>query len=234
MNYKNIYIEKAPEELVMILDKIDELSYEAKTALYDYLIENPSVVKVDDEKLNELKLSYQKEDDDISNLKHLSNLGLKIKGSLSAFSVKRSGSAIFVDITGIVIGILLMLPLNTAFEGWKVIWEEGVGIMSTVGASINTIIGIFGFILFTKALNRFVEFMSFRINKEGEKITITRIQDLKKRTYLVSSADILVEKEENTTSLAFVHSNVKHELLRSNEGRVLQNTIQCLGNKLKE
>lgn len=234
MNYKNIYLEKAPEELLMILDKIDELSYEAKTALYDFLKENPDSIEIDDEKLNELKLSYQAEDKDISNLKHLSNLGLKIKGSLNEFTVKRSGSAIFVDITGIVIGILLLMVLNSAFQGWKTIWEEGVGIMSAVGASINTIIGLFGFILFTKSLNRFVDFLSFSISKDGDKITITRIQDLKKSTFLVSSADILVEKDENTTSMSFMDGNVKHELLSSHEGRVLQNTIQCLGNKLKE
>lgn len=234
MNYKNIYIEKTPEELELILDKIEELSYEAKTALYDYLMEQPKGIVVEDVKMEELKASYQSEDDDINNLTHLSNLGLKIKGSLNEFTIKRSRSAIIVDVTGVIVGVFLMMKLKSAYEGWETIVMDGVGIMSTVWASINTIIGVFGFILFTKVLNRIIEFSSFKIIKQGEDIIITKTQDLRKKTYQILNTNIRVEKEENATILAFIHNNVKHNLIGSNEGRVLQNTIQALGHKLKE
>lgn len=234
MNYINIYKEKEPEEIKIILEGIDELSYEAKTALHQFLLEKPEGLEVNNEQLEELKTSYQAEDDDINSLKYLPNLGFKIEGGMNELSLKRTKSARFVDIIGIIVGIALLMVMIPAIGYWQKIISEGVDMLTLVWAIINSIIGVFGLVLFTKALYRFIEYSSFLIQKQGSMITIRKMEDLNRRTYQVDKSDISIETPDGTTLLSFVVNNQKINLLSSSEGRVLQNTLTRLGNLLKE
>ena len=234
MNYANIYREKTSEELVMILENVDELSYEAKTALYDFLQnEKPSDLEVSDDKIEELRSSYLSEDEDISSLKYLSNLGFKIKGSVNEIEIRRSRSAIIVDVISFVIGLLLISKLYPGYQSLNSIISE-FELMKMIGGIINLIIGFGGLALLFRALNRVMEYMSFRIKKVGNQITITRLDELKKRTYQVEPSAIVIDHAEGATTLSFLANDQKIQLFHSEAGRVLQNTIDRLGNLLKE
>ena len=234
MNYANIYREKTSEELVMILENVDELSYEAKTALYDFLQnEKPSDLEVSDDKIEELRSSYLSEDEDISSLKYLSNLGFKIKGSVNEIEIRRSRSAIIVDVISFVIGLLLISKLYPGYQSLNSIISE-FEMMKMIGGIINVIIGFGGLALLFRALNRVMEYKSFRIKKVGNQITITRLDELKKRTYQVEPSAIVIDHAEGATTLSFLANDQKIQLFHSEAGRVLQNTIDRLGNLLKE
>lgn len=234
MNYANIYKEKTPKEISLILENIDELSYEAKTALYKYLQVNKSGIEVSSEKLGELKKSYQLEEEDINSLKYLSNLGFKIIGTMNDFKIIRTRSAKFVDITGAVIGIALLSVLKLAIGLWQKIVYNGFEVLDLISGIIFTIVGIFGLILFTKTLYRFVDYSSFKINKKGSIITICRMEDLKRKTYQIDNSNVMIDTEEGITTVSFVANDQQMNLLSSNGGRVLQNTLTRLGNVLKE
>lgn len=234
MNYANIYREKTSEELVMILENVDELSYEAKTALYDFLQnEKPSDLEVSDDKIEELRSSYLSEDEDISSLKYLSNLGFKIKGSVNEIEIRRSRSAIIIDVISFVIGLLLISKLYPGYQSLNSIISE-FEMMKMIGGIINLIIGFGGLALLFRALNRVMEYKSFRIKKVGNQITITRLDELKKRTYQVEPSAIVIDHAEGATTLSFLANDQKIQLFHSEAGRVLQNTIDRLGNLLKE
>ncbi|MDH5367239.1 MAG: hypothetical protein OEW67_09650 [Cyclobacteriaceae bacterium] len=235
MNYANIYKEKTHKEIFLILESIDKLSYEAKTALYKYLQENKRGIEVSSEKLDELKKSYQLEEEDINSLNYLSNLGFKIIGTMNDFKIIRTRSAKLVDIVGAVIGIVLLLVLKLAIGQWQKIVYNGFEILDLIFGIIFTIVGIFGLILFTKTLYRFVDYFSFKINKKGSKITICRIEDLKRKTYQIDNSSIMIATEEGVTTVSFVANDHQQvNLLSSSGGRVLQNTLTRLGNVLKE
>lgn len=233
MNYKNIYKEKSPEELLSILDNFENLNYEGKSLLHSWLSES-ELNNYDSSKLSQLKASIEAEDNQINALFYLKNLGLKAEESINEILIKRTSTAKTVDFTGVLIGVGLMLTLLLAFDNWTLIYENGVDILVLVFAVVFTIIGMLGLMLFSKTLSRFIEFRTFQIKKSDKGLTFEIRHDLKNMKYEVSKADVIIENISNITYLSIMADGEKISILTSNEGRVLQQTLTRLGDLLKE
>ena len=182
------YHKFSDKELVVILSEYNKLSIVAKRELKK---EFASRNILDQEKLlTELDKEISKENQDITNLKSIGNLGLIVENNdPNCFKISRSGQAMFLDILAIAIGII-----------FSILGLIGIANVLTFSSPILGVflclIGVSGPKILIKSINRFFEYFGFSFEV---------VDDL---FYLKKRFDIRLENiEGNVASLYIDNSN---------------------------
>jgi len=175
-------------ELLDVLSKHNKLSIVAKRELKkEFESRN---ISDQNELLNKLDSEISKENEDIDNLKHIDNLGLKLQNfDKNSFRISRSGRAIFLDILSIPIGVILSIFCLIGIANILTFSSPIMGVLLAV-------IGVPGPKIFINGINRIVEYAGFSFE------VVDNLFYLKKR-FDIGLEDI----QGNTSSLYIEDSN---------------------------
>lgn len=155
------------------------VAYTLETKI-DLLEELKTKHEVDAQLLSQLENDINEEFQEIENLDHLQNLGYVCLGLDLDLMIKRRGSAIAMDITGVFIGfVFLLMGLMNIFGMGALIGKEGQSAMMLyTGIFAMFCLGTVGLALMVRSIYRFIDHMSFRIIKDGAIIKVQKRTDL--------------------------------------------------------
>jgi len=164
MNYYENFKGLTDDELARVL-RDSELNYDARLQLRKILQEREDDVFTAE--LEELNNHLNQEHEDVKSLKYLKNIGFDHYEMDGRLEIRRSKTTRWIDILGLVLGILLcLLFAYGAFTGWQGIYQNGLTAGRLIGAFINTGLTVTGVLLIVKCLGRLLEFRRFRLIKD--------------------------------------------------------------------
>ncbi|MEQ9467030.1 MAG: hypothetical protein RLN88_06425 [Ekhidna sp.] len=201
---------------------------EAKYAIYK-ILESRGIPEGDYRDLIESVNDYNSS---IEELTYLSNIGFTHKQDGNSLIILRSTKANVWDIVGIFLGFILMLSLGSALNSWKIILFEKFQAQLLFGASLNTSIGILGFFLFYKGLNRFVEYSGFRI-ESGDNFLLIKKQGISTIESSLTKSDLYFEEDDDKAILG-MNSSEKVPLITASENFIFKATLKSLYDKLSK
>ena len=162
---------------------------ETKLSLLDQLHDDH---ELDSALIQQLEDDVAEELAEIHNMEHLPSLGYQFFGEENDFVIKCRGGAIAMDIWGMVIGGILAAAFTLALftilgvVGGQVPFEMGT--MFTI--IISFALGTCGLLLFIRSLSRLIDHSNFSIEKENNRITLTKRIDFAKETVEVSTDEV--------------------------------------------
>lgn len=184
----NKYTEKfkklIDKELVELLSDFESLNSDAKEALYDLINDKPAL---QNENYNALKAEVEYTKLKLYRLEYLRNLGFKAQFNEEIIRISRSKSAIITDVVGAILGVCLLLALISAIDNFKTISSIGINGLILLEFVINVSLGLVGFGLFYKTINRLVEYWGFKIVKDDSSLTISKQGELTVESILSKS-----------------------------------------------
>jgi len=169
-NHYQAYKEKNKSEINDLLDNSNELTLEAKLGLQKIVEENST--KFDTSQINHLQQEIEKDRASIKSLKKLNWLGIDLYEEKGALTIRKSRSANIRDFFGILIGTLLSTGLFVSFVFWRDIIVNEIGVFNLLMAVLLSIIGLYGFSLIFKTIDRIYFYRYFLISKTINDIVV--------------------------------------------------------------
>lgn len=189
MNIYSIqYEELDSKDLKRILEESESLVLPAKKALVKRLEEFPEKDDFEPTKIDALKLSIEKETQEIKNLEYLDWLGLGVLEKPEEIVIKRNKMAKSRDRWAIFLGVSLSLFLLPAIGSFVDMFNEYVA-SKLIVAVILGVIGGYGAGLLIKALDRSLSLKKFRLRKNAREIILKSSPEtyIKEATYPLST-----------------------------------------------
>ncbi len=208
MNIYSIqYEDLDSKDLRRILNESECLVLPAKKALVKCLEEHPDKNEFDSNKIEDLKLSIEKETEDIKNLEYLDWLGLGVIEKPDEIFIKRNKMAKSRDRLAIIIGIVLSLFLLPAIGSFFDMFKEfeTSKLLSTV---ILGILGGYGAGLLVKAIDRSMSLKKFRLRKNSLELILKSSPEtyIKNETYSLDTK-LTTRQSNGDTYLVLQQSN---------------------------
>lgn len=213
-------------ELLELASNPSDLNLEAKYSIFQLLSDRD----VSNDEYSGLVDSIQEYNESIDDLTYLRNIGFAHKQEDGSLVISRSTKANAWDIVGVVLGFILMLSLGSALNTWKTIMFDEFDANLLFGAALNSFIGLLGFFLFYKGLNRFIEYSGFRIISGDGFLSINK-QGVSTIESSLTKSDLYFEEDENKAVIG-IHSKEKTPLITTSENFIFKATLKSLYDKL--
>ncbi len=205
--YSVQYKELDSKDLKRILSESEALVLPAKKALVKTLEEYPENDDFEQDKIDGLKLSIEKETEEIKNLEYLDWLGIGVLEKPDEIVIKRNKMAKSRDRIAIIVGILLalfLLPaIGSAFE-----MVAKFEVSKFISAVLLGIIGGYGTALLVKALDRSMSLKKFRLRKNNREIILKSSPEtyIKSETYPLDTK-LTTRQSNGDTYLSLQNNN---------------------------
>ena len=191
MNYKVVFEKKTERELGQMLMSIDDMSYEASKALYEE-IQQRKGDQFNTERFKKLEQRLEKENEEISDLKYLQNLGFELYPDGDKLILRRTRLSKTIDAIAIFIGLLLSACLIGAILVWIDMFKEDMTFAAIMMAIVLSIVGFSGLALMLRAVNRIMEYKGFELVRDGQSVSIKKTQDITVKSYDLTVENLVI------------------------------------------
>lgn len=190
------YTKLTNEELIVVLEKVESLTYSAKVKLmHEMKLRQLQAVYI--EGFKDLMTSIDKETAEIKNFEYIKELGLRLQvlGD-DMFKITRSNAAILIDLSAILSGFILFIYGLYGLGGLLSSFSSDSE-FSAIGFAVNlgvTAVGFYGVKLLFIGINRFIDYAGFKLIIDNN-ITILRKRfDLKIKEIKNDSSVLKIKK----------------------------------------
>ncbi|MDO1512285.1 hypothetical protein Q2T41_06410 [Maribacter confluentis] len=222
----NMYSDKTDSELVVILQQESLLTFESQLKLRDEL--NTRAIATD---TTALENSIARKLSEINNLDYLKDFGFTAERNSDELTITRTNKALFTDIIGIVIGILVFLLGIYGCINLVMTFINGdeLDVFTLAYKFAMASLVFIGFTFFS-GLKRLFDYTGFELTKQGERITLKKRFDVKLEEINAAVSDVYLDTEEDTLYLKLG----QHTIFTSNADNLIQSmTLKKLANELK-
>ena len=222
-----MYKDKTDRELIELLSNYKKLTFQSQLNLREILNQRNI-----NENIEGLESTIQEKIIEIKNLDYLKNLGFKaLKLGESVIKITRTDKAIFIDILGIVFGIIFCIIGFYSILN-LIISFMGEGKLNIFSLMID--IGMLGFgvlgLKFLTSIKRLADYSGFELLNDNGTIILKKRFDSK--LIEIKKNNSLIELSEQPEIMTLKLEN--YEILRANKMNIIQKmTIIELARKLK-
>ncbi len=233
MMYKEKYKEFTDQEMIVLLQDNAHLNFEAKVQLAECL--EGGIPNGYEAEYQQLIDSIDQEKKELDNLSYLGNLGYKLKelDDPKNFTIGRSGTAKFVDILTLVIGLVLSSQITGVVTGVVGILENGMSAGAFFGVLILGVLAIVGLTLLFKGIIRIMNLWKFSIKKTDLGIEIKKrldIGDLFDRQ--IDPQGLMAIQREERSVLVYRDGSTEVDLLETKATHRAKQTFEAIKKRL--
>ena len=209
--YYKLFENKELPEIKNIIDNSKNLTYEAKLALQEIIIKKYSDNNyISSEQIQNLNSLIESDDNKIKSLRYLNFIGIDLFKENDKKTIKKSNSAKKRDFWGIFFSSVMLIFLLFSLESWVKFFLSEFQLSVFISSIIFTSIGILGFILFLKIIDRITFYKDFFITKTNDNLIINQKlnKDLNLKKFPVNSIlQLQYSDNEDITTLILRNNN---------------------------
>ncbi len=232
MSYKEKFLALNPSEFEIALEENDGLNSSARHAMKEILEDRGQTHTVP---YQEILDGLAEEEKKIRSLKYLKNMGFTMFQLQDSIVIKRYTWSNFIDVVGILLGLIFMFALVPAVQTWRTVFTEGLTSGGFFMALIVSGLGVVGIGLLSRSLIRFTELRDFKLVIRGKneftKLELFKRMSWKRQYLLLDPESITYEEDEEGARLVTWQEGRKIHLFQTEGAYQTRETLKLLKEK---